>query len=44
MIKFLVKRILLMIPVLLGVLIIVFFVSRAMPGDPVTNFLTSNYT
>lgn len=44
MVKFLIKRILLMIPVLLGVIIIVFFVSRALPGDPVVNFLSSNYT
>jgi len=44
MAKFLLKRILLMIPVLLGVIIIVFFVSRAMPGDPVANSLGSNYT
>lgn len=44
MIKFLIKRILLTIPVLLGVIIIVFFISRALPGDPVVNFLTSNYT
>jgi len=44
MIKFLIKRILLMIPVLLGVIIIVFFVSRAMPGDPVKNSLGAGFT
>jgi len=44
MIKFLIKRILQMIPVLLGVIIIVFFVSRAMPGDPVQMSMTSGYT
>lgn len=45
MIKYTVRRILLMIPVLLGVLIIVFSLSYLMPGDPVVNKLgTSNYT
>lgn len=33
-----------MIPVLLGVVIIVFLLSHFMPGDPVENFLPENYT
>lgn len=44
MAKFLLKRILIMIPVLLGVLVIVFFLSHFMPGDPVENFLPEQYT
>jgi len=44
MLKFLARRFLLMIPVLLGVLVIVFFVSRAMPGDPVINLLGADFT
>lgn len=33
-----------MIPVLLGVVVIVFLLSHFMPGDPVENFLPENYT
>ena len=44
MIKYIVKRLLQMIPVLLGVLIIVFSLSYLMPGDPVLNQLPDNYT
>ena len=44
MIKFLIKRILLVIPVLLGVIIVVFFISRAMPGDPVQSTMQAGYT
>ena len=42
--KFILKRILWMIPVLLGVLFIVFTINRLTPGDPVTAILGSNYT
>ena len=45
MLKFIGKRLLIMIPVLLGVLIIVYALSCFMPGDPVRNKLgTNNYT
>ena len=44
MIKYIIKRLLQMIPVLLGVLIIVFSLSYLMPGDPVLNKLPDNYT
>ena len=45
MLKFIGKRLLVMIPVLLGVLIIVYALSCFMPGDPVINKLgTQNYT
>ena len=42
--KFILKRILWMIPVLVGVLFIVFSINRLTPGDPVTAILGSNYT
>ena len=42
--KFIIKRVLWMIPVLLGVLFIVFTINRLTPGDPVTAILGSNYT
>ena len=45
MLKFIIKRVLMMIPVLLGVLVIVFTISCFMPGDPVINRLgTNDYT
>jgi peptide/nickel transport system permease protein len=44
MLKFVIRRVLLMIPVLLGVLIIVFTLSCFMPGDPVLNYLGDEYT
>lgn len=44
MLKYILKRLLLMIPVLLGVLIIVFSLSYLMPGDPVLNQMPDNYT
>ena len=44
MIKYVVKRILWMIPVVLGVLFIVFLISYFTPGDPVKIILGSNYT
>lgn len=42
--KYIVKRLLWMIPVVLGVLLIVFFISYITPGDPVKIILGSNYT
>ncbi|HXF65234.1 MAG TPA: ABC transporter permease [Burkholderiales bacterium] len=39
MLKFIVHRILLMIPTLLGVAVLVFFLLRLMPGDPVATML-----
>lgn len=44
MIKYILKRLLMMIPVLLGVLVIVFSLSYLMPGDPVLNKMPDNYT
>lgn len=45
MLKYIGRRLLVMIPVLLGVLIIVYALSCFMPGDPVRNKLgTNNYT
>lgn len=42
--KFILKRVLWMIPVLLGVLFIVFTINRLTPGDPVAAILGSQYT
>ena len=44
MIRYIVKRILIMIPVLLAVIVIVFTLTHFMPGDPVRVMLGSNYT
>ena len=44
MLRFILKRLLMIIPVLLGVIIITFVLSNFMPGDPVVNHLPSNYT
>jgi peptide/nickel transport system permease protein len=44
MIKYVIKRILWMIPVLFGVILIVFTINRMTPGDPVVAILGSNYT
>jgi peptide/nickel transport system permease protein len=45
MLKYVIKRILWIIPVLLGVVLIVFFISYISPGDPVMTMLgTANYT
>lgn len=44
MLKFVIKRILWMIPVLLGVLFIVFTINHFTPGDPVLALLGSSYT
>lgn len=44
MVRFIIKRILIMIPVFIGVLIIVFTLNFFMPGDPVVDHLPDNYT
>lgn len=44
MLKFIVKRLLWMIPVLLGVLLLIFTIDYFTPGDPVAATLGSNYT
>lgn len=44
MIKYIAKRLLWMIPILLGVLLIVFTISYFTPGDPVVSLLGDNYT
>ena len=40
MLKYIIKRILYVIPVMLGVLVIVFALKTIMPGDPVDNDFT----
>lgn len=44
MIRYTIRRILIMIPVLLGVIFITFTLSHFMPGDPVVNMLPTTYT
>lgn len=44
MIRYIIKRLLQMILVLIGVMIIVFTLSYMMPGDPVLNQMPDNYT
>ena len=44
MLKYTLKRLVMLIPVLLGVLIIVFTLNFIMPGDPVANQLPVGYT
>lgn len=44
MIKYIIRRVLLMIPVLLGVVFIVFTINHLGPGDPVAALLGGNYT
>ena len=44
MTKYVLKRILLLIPVLLGVLIVVFTITYLTPGDPVVTILGTGYT
>ena len=44
MIKYIAKRVLMMIPVLVGVLFVVFTINHFSPGDPVATLLGSNYT
>lgn len=44
MLKYVIKRLLWIIPVLIGVIIIVFTISYFMPGDPVDMILGGDYT
>jgi peptide/nickel transport system permease protein len=44
MLKFILKRILLMIPILVAILVLVFTISYFMPGDPVLLQMPANYT
>ena len=44
MIRFILKRILWMIPTVLGVLLIIFTINELMPGDPASAALGTNYT
>ncbi len=44
MLKFIIKRLLLIIPTLLGVLLIIFTINYFIPGDPAMQALGSNYT
>ncbi len=44
MVRYIIKRLLQMILVLIGVMIIVFTLSYLMPGDPVLNQMPDNYT
>ncbi len=44
MIKYIMKRILFMIPTLLGVLILTVFVIRCLPGNPISLFLGEDAT
>ena len=44
MLKYIIKRLLWMIPVILGVLIIVFILSEITPGDPVDNIVGTDAT
>lgn len=44
MISYILRRVLLAIPVLLGIVIVVFFLIRAIPGDPCTSLLGERAT
>jgi peptide/nickel transport system permease protein len=44
MLKYIVKRVLWIIPTVLGVLLIIFAINEMMPGDPAITALGSNYT
>ena len=44
MTRYIIRRILLMIPTLLGVFLVVFFVIRMIPGDPAVLMLGGNAT
>jgi len=44
MLKYLVRRILLVIPVILGITVLVFFIIRLIPGDPALIYLGQDYT
>ena len=44
MIQYVIKRLLISIPVLLGISIVAFFMVRLVPGDTVTAMLGNSYT
>lgn len=44
MLRFLIKRILLLIPIMLGVIVIIFTIRAITPGDPIDNLLNENAT
>ena len=44
MLRFIVKRVLLIIPIMLGVMLIIFTLRAVTPGDPVTNLLGEHAT
>jgi len=44
MVKYIIRRIVIMIPVLIGVLFIVFTLNQLMPGDPVINMIGTRFT
>ncbi len=44
MLKYILRRLLQLVPILFGVLLITFFLSRAMPGDPIQAHLPPIYT
>lgn len=44
LLKFVIKRILIMIPIVIGVIFIVFAINRMSPADPVAGVLGSSYT
>ncbi|MFW9826565.1 MAG: ABC transporter permease [Candidatus Thorarchaeota archaeon] len=43
LIKYLIKRIFTLIPVVIGIIILTFFISRIIPGDPVLAYLGESY-
>ena len=42
--EYLLRRLLLLIPTILGVTLVVFLMMRFIPGDPVTNMMGENYS
>ena len=44
MLKYILKRLLIIIPTLLGVLLIIFIINKCIPGDPAKLALGANYT
>jgi len=44
MLKYMIRRVFQLIPILFGVLILIFFLSRAMPGDPILAHLPPIFT
>lgn len=44
MLKYIIKRVLFLIPIMLGVIMIVFFIRAITPGDPIDHLLSENAT